>query len=244
MTRRRTLIVGWTLALLAIAAFASLGRWQAQRANAKQAMLAAAAQVLAQRRPVALAQAANPARARAYDWAAGSGTFDVRGPLWLDNQPRHGRAGVRAYRLFYADTSPADAGTPLLVELGWLPLPPDRAMPAVVRPPGRIVLRGLLVPPPAPGLALGAGLVRQGDGWVLTRVEPAAIAARLALSRPLAPRVLRLDPALPFGYERDLVLLGNTLSPERHRGYAVQWYALAAAVLITALILTFRKTSR
>jgi cytochrome oxidase assembly protein ShyY1 len=53
--------------------------------------------------------------------------------------------------------------------------------------------------------------------------------------------VLRLDPALPLGYARDLQLLANTLPPERHRGYAVQWFALAAAVLATALILTFRK---
>ncbi len=76
---------------------------------------------------------------------------------------------------------------------------------------------------------------------MLTRVDPAAIAASTGLSVPLAPRVLRLDPALPLGYERDLQLLANTLPPDKHRGYAVQWFALALAVLVTALILTFRK---
>ena len=64
------------------------------------------------------------------------------------------------------------------------------------------------------------------------------------MSVPLAPRVLRLDPALPLGYARDLDLLPNTLPPEQHRGYAVQWFALALAVLVTALILTFRKRRR
>jgi cytochrome oxidase assembly protein ShyY1 len=53
--------------------------------------------------------------------------------------------------------------------------------------------------------------------------------------------VLRLDPVVPLGYERDLQLLANTLPPERHRGYSLQWFALAVAVLVTALILTFRK---
>lgn len=236
MSRRRNLLAGWTLALLAIVLFASLGRWQARRAVEKQAMLDAAAQVLSQRQPVSLAQAADSKRTHDYDWAQGAGRFDARGPLWLDNQQRNGRAGVRVFRIFVAEQA-----SPLLVDLGWLPLPANRTMPSVELPPGRIELRGLLTPPPASGLPLGSGIVKQGDGWVLTRVEPAAIADRTGLSVPLATRVLRLDPTLPLGYERDLVLLSNTLPPEKHRGYSVQWFALALAVLVTALVLTFRK---
>jgi cytochrome oxidase assembly protein ShyY1 len=62
----------------------------------------------------------------------------------------------------------------------------------------------------------------------------------------LAPRVLKLDPAqrLPAGapaYARNLDILPNTLPPQRHLGYAVQWFGLAATVLVTALVLTFRK---
>jgi len=52
---------------------------------------------------------------------------------------------------------------------------------------------------------------------------------------------VRLDPALEIGWARDLDVLPNTLPPERHLGYAVQWWALALAVLVTALVLTFRK---
>ncbi|QNP41820.1 SURF1 family protein [Lysobacter solisilvae (ex Woo and Kim 2020)] len=236
MSRRRNLVVGWTLAVLAIALFARLGLWQTQRAVEKQAMLAAVDKVLAQRQAVPLAAAANAARAHDYDWSAGWGEFDARGPLWLDNQQRNGRAGVHAYRLFRPEGAP-----PLLVDLGWLPLPGNRAMPAIARPAGRMQLRGLLTAPPSAGLALGRGIVRQGDGWVLTRIDAAVVARELHLSAPLAPRVLRLDPALPLGYERDLQLLANTLPPDRHRGYALQWFALATAVLVTALILTFRK---
>ena len=57
----------------------------------------------------------------------------------------------------------------------------------------------------------------------------------------IGARVLRLDPTLPLGYARDLDVLPNTLPPEKHLGYAVQWFALALAVLATALLLTFRK---
>lgn len=239
MSRRRNLVIGWTLALLAIASFARLGFWQTQRAVEKQAMLDAVAQVLEARKPQPLALAAADAQRRnGYDWAAGSGRFDERGPLWLDNQQRNGRTGVHAYRVFQPEGAPS---RPVLVDLGWLPLPASRAMPAIALPRGRIEVRGLLVPPPSAGLELGSGIAPQGEGWVLTRIDTDALSRTLELTPALAPRVLRLDPAVPLGYERDLQLLANTLPPERHRGYSLQWFALAIAVLITALILTFRK---
>jgi len=239
MRRVRATVFGWTLAIALIAVFASLGAWQLRRGVEKQGMLDAAARITDVRAARPLAAAAAPAHARGYDWAEGSGRFAARGPLWLDNQQRDGRVGVRAYRIFQPD-----AGAPLLVDLGWLPLSGERVMPAIALPPDRIVLRGLLAPPPSTGIALGSGLARSGDGWLLTRVDLGAIAAAADLPDPLAPRVLRLDPALPLGYERDLELLANTLPPAKHRGYALQWFGLALAVLVTALILTFRRPRR
>jgi cytochrome oxidase assembly protein ShyY1 len=239
VSRRRTLVVGWTAATLAIALFVNLGLWQSRRAVEKQAMLDAAAQVMATRTPQLLSLAGDAQRTRDYDWAVGSGAFDARGALLLDNQQRNGRAGVRVYRIFL----PSQGG-PMLVDLGWLPLAGDRTLPKIPQIAGPLELRGLLVPPPSTGLALGPALGKQGDAWLMTRVDLAAIAAETGLSTPLAPRVLRLDPALRIGYERDLELLPNTLPPDQHRGYAVQWFALAAAVLATALILTFRKRRR
>ncbi|HEY0504474.1 MAG TPA: SURF1 family protein [Lysobacter sp.] len=239
MSRPRTLIVGWTAAVLAIALFANLGLWQSRRAVEKQAMIDAAARVMATREAQPLAIAGDATRSRDYDWATGRGRFDARDVLLLDNQQRNGRTGVRAYRIFV----PAQGG-PLLVDLGWLPLPGDRRLPSVPKPEGELELRGLLAPPPSTGLALGPALGRQGEGWLMTRVDLAAIARDTGLSVPLAPRVLRLDPTLPIGFERDLELLPNTLPPDQHRGYAVQWFALALAVLATALILTFRKRRR
>ena len=67
-----------------------------------------------------------------------------------------------------------------------------------------------------------------------------AVAAALG-REAIAPRVLRLDPDAAGGYARDLEILPNTLPPEKHLGYAVQWFGLALTVLVTALILTFRR---
>ena len=61
-----------------------------------------------------------------------------------------------------------------------------------------------------------------------------------ALGLRLAPRVLRLAPEADHGYERDLDALPNTLPPQRHYGYAVQWYALALTVVVTCFVLRRR----
>lgn len=253
MRRTRALVAGWSFALALIAAFSSLGFWQLERGFEKQRMLERSALVLANRRPVPLSAAQDPARARDYDWAEGRGRFTPDPPLLLDNQQRDGRVGVRVFRLF----EPGDDGA-LLVDLGWLPLSGDRSLPALgpapasPEPDGTFQLRGLLAPPPSPGFAIGEPMAMRGadaDGrsraWLATRIEIEAVERALGDSqRPLAPRVLRLDPSLPLGFERDLVLLANTLPPEKHRGYAVQWFGLALAVLVTALILTFRSVRR
>jgi surfeit locus 1 family protein len=233
--------LAWALAALAgIALFASLGAWQWSRAQHKQTLLAQQAEVLSRResRPLSIADQAS--RVRALDWAAGRGRFDAR-VLYLDNQQRGGRAGVRIYGVLQPDAAP----TPLLVDLGWLPWGERRELPRIDLPSAPIEVAGVLAPPPSAGLALGDGLQPQGASrWLLTRLEPDALAPRNGLSVRLAPRVLRLDPDIGLGYERDFDLLANTLPPERHRGYAVQWFALAATVAIVYLTLSWRRRAR
>lgn len=240
MTRRTNLLVGWVLAVALIALFVHLGQWQQARALEKQAMLAASAQVLSQRIPATTKRAFASARTGDYDWLVVSGTFAAEPPLLLDNQLHQGRPGVRVYRLFL----PQDGGA-LLVDMGWLPLSGDRALPDVASAPAeRLELRGLLAPPPSSGLALGEAMVRSGPVWLMMRIDPDALQTALDGYGALAPRVLRLDPAMALGYPRDLELLANTLPPDKHRGYALQWFGLALTVLATALVLTFRKRAK
>ncbi len=237
MSRRMPVWMGAVLALAVAGLFAALGAWQLGRMHAKDALLQASAQVLEHRRAQPLALAADPARRSDYDWAAGPGLFLPGPAVLLDNQNHAGRAGVRAYRVF----KPAAGGLPLLVELGWLPLPGDRQLPDIVLPDVDEV-SGLLLPPPSRGMV--ASVLEHDDARVLATVlDLPGLASALQLPA-LAPRVLRLDPALPVGYARDLELLPNTLTPERHLGYAVQWFALAVAVLVVALVTALRSRRR
>ena len=232
VTRRGTLLFGWTLALLAIAGFTRLGAWQYGRMHEKAAMLASAADVLANKRPVPLGGDASPGFPAWVD-----GQARVLAPtLLLDNQMREGRAGVRVFCLVDVQ------GVARLVDFGWVEMPRDRTPPqAATCRPGATHVRGLLTAPPSSGVAMGPALQSVASGrWLMTRVDDDAIRTATGIALPW-PHVVRLDPALPGGYARDLDILPNTLPPERHLGYAVQWWALAFAVLVTALVLTFRK---
>jgi surfeit locus 1 family protein len=236
----RNVLLGWSLALLGIALFTRLGFWQLARMHDKQASLAAAQAVLASRDARPLAIAADPQRARLYDWTSADGQFVAAPAVLLDNQQREGRAGVRAYRVFQSTNT---AAAPVLVELGWLPVPGNRRLPAIPQLVGHMHIAGLLAPPPSAGLTRAIA-APQRDGTLLTITLDVPMLRRALQLPTLAPRVLKLDPVLPIGYPRDLDILPNTLPPERHLGYAVQWFGLALTVLVTALLLTFRKPKR
>ena len=227
-------VAPWLLAGVLVVAFCALGTWQWRRGAAKDAMLAAQAAALAERRAGSLA-ALSLEDGGALAWAAGRGRFPDAPVLLLDNQRRGDAVGVREFRVFQPD-----GGRALLVDLGWIALPGDRELPAAAPLPGVHDLRGLLAPPPSAGLALGPDHAEAGPGrWLLTRMDLAALAAALRID--LAPRVLRLDPAVPLGHARDLDPLPNTLPPERHRGYAVQWFGLAFATVVATVLLSLRR---
>ena len=122
----------------------------------------------------------------------------------------------------------------VLVNRGWLPVGPDRRrLPDVSAPAQALTPRGVIVPVPGAGLALGdSGYDDAGWPRVVQRVDLARMQAQLGA--PLLPFVLRLSPGDAYGFERDWQTRTG-LSAERHLGYAVQWFALAAALVALCL---------
>lgn len=235
MNVRRHPVFLWAIALLATALFARLGFWQLERADEKRDMLSKASGALSSRAPKPLSAIADEARSMEYDWVEVEGRFAEAPAVLLDNQQRNGKVGVRAYRVFVLND-----GLPVLVDLGWTALPGDRTLPRVARDADRDRLAGLMMPPPGQGLNMGAPVRQSDDTLLATTIDLPAL--RVALKLPaLAPRVLRPDNDPTLGYARDFDILPNTLPPERHIGYAVQWFGLAITVLITALLLSWRR---
>jgi surfeit locus 1 family protein len=238
----------WLLpAALACVGFAALGLWQLERGAWKARLLDAWSQaVVAAPRDYADAvgtQVALPRREDEGDAAAAlplrvtiEGRWDPEATLLLDNQRLDASVGVLVFTRFL----PTGGATPLLVNRGWLPLGAQRGAPAVDPPAaGEVRLAGLLVAPPAPGLKMGSGAWAPGQPAVLLPFLDLDVLRTAGV--PLFDGVLQLDAGLPDGFTRQWQALPNTLPPKKHRGYAVQWFGLAAAVAVIYLILALRR---
>jgi cytochrome oxidase assembly protein ShyY1 len=218
-----------------VAAFTRLGFWQWQRGVEKaQTQVELAALVDAPPRSLNEALALPRPRLQRIEV---DGVLQAP-VLLLDNQLRDGRAGVLVLNPLRIEGQPAE----LLVARGWLPLTDGvRGLPTVDRPAGQLRLAGFLDHPTAAGLSLGQAPAGQiADPLLVTRIDLGWLEARL--QRPLLPWVLYLDPAAPAGFDRDWT--PRSLPPQRHRGYAVQWWGLAVAVLLIYLVLAWRSRRR
>lgn len=230
----------WLLAalgLLLCAGMLALGTWQLDRARLKEARLQAySAAAVAPAQPLVLALGGDPSLPAP---VAGTLEFPPRLPwLMLDNQREGNAVGVRAYRIgVLGEGLPA-----LLVEFGWLPHGERRAIPAPPPPPQRLAVDGMLLPPPSPGLRVADNAFDAAPTQLLLYLDPAEIGAAFDLA--IHARVLRIDPAQPVGFARDAELLPNTLPPERHRGYAAQWFGLAATLFVIILLMLYRSRRR
>ena len=101
-------------------------------------------------------------------------------------------------------------------------------------------VRGRLDDLPVPGVRMSAAPPPPATRWPSVLNFPRHADLESVLGRPLPPRIVRLDAAQPDGYERVWTPTFG-FGPERHIGYAFQWFALALAVLATYLILSFKR---
>lgn len=235
----RIVAAGWLLLALAFAAaFAGLGFWQWGRALEKQQYLDGWTIAL-QAAPRTLAQALGAEPSDVPQRVTGRVRLRERPLLLLDNQQREGRVGVRAYAVAQAD---GDAPA-VLLELGWRPLGADRQPPMFEVPSELPALVGVLQRWPGQGLRLGETPWRDDVAQVvLTVLDRHEISEKLDL--PLYDGVLVPDIGIELGAVRDPGTLPNTLSPDHHRGYAVQWWALSFSVLVLYTLLALRRKPR
>lgn len=221
---RRLLL--WALpALLVAAGLAQLGHWQLERAAEKEVLLAGIEQARAS--GVLALEALDPADGLRFRAVSVRGEFLGGRVVLLDNQMRAGQPGVRAYAPLRLRE-----GRALLVDRGWLPRP-DRAapLPQLALPAGEVELRGVLLDPPGGGILLGAAAA----GWprLATRIDLRALEPDLGL--PLLDFVLE-----DLATSRADSIRAGMLPPERHRGYALQWFGLSLTVLILYAVLATR----
>lgn len=217
----------WSLtALLAVLAaiFAGLGYWQLQRAELKAT----------EQEQFDTAVTVTRLQDELPDWTTANlfGQLDAHRHLLLENKLYQGRAGVHVLTpLTLRD------GSALLVNRGWLPLPPDRsALPEFSTPTNPLELAGRLGPLSQPGVQIGTPQTLQQNDWPQLIVYPDWGRMESALNLKLHRQVLYLDVASEAGF-KDRNWTPFTMGPDRHRAYAVQWFAFALTALITWLVL-------
>ena len=208
-----------------------LGFWQLERAEEKTRIAAQQAQRAALPAvPLSDLDARAEPHELAYRATEVSGHFHQSAVIYLDNQLRGGRYGVDVLGLFYDRGSDRWA----LLNRGWVPADPARrSLPDVPIPSGDMTLRASVYVPPGEPYTL-AEEDYSALAWPLLVQDAGDAALHRALERELGgrlfPQVLRLGAAQPHGFRRDWPLVNS--SPERHRAYALQWFTMAAALLL------------
>jgi len=229
---------GWTLlTLAAIAAFLSLGSWQYGRGQRRVEQWRAFESV----GPAVPADALGLSKLPRYAHVEVQGRWDGARQFLLDNISHDGAPG---FEVLTALQLPS--GESLLVNRGWLPFSgyrdrlPDIAL-AVTPDAGELRLTGRLGDLPVPGLARGRQPPAMDGPWPRLTSFPSHQELEQALRAKLLPPVLLLDADSGPGYLRQWRPPG--IPPERHFGYAFQWWMFAAAAFGLYVSLNLKRGS-
>lgn len=239
MTARRWQRPSWlaiVLALAGVALFVRLGIWQLDRGDEAQRLLTAFdAAPKAEFEDFAGVRTAPPADR--FPHVRVSGRFLADRGYLRDEQVRDGKLGVEAYAVFAPDAG----GELLLVDRGWIAWSHERGTQPVLPPlsQGEATLAGVYAPFPGNGIRVGGNALTRQSAWpkLTLAIDAQEIAADL--NRTLLPRVLLLDADTASGFVR--AWTPSVMPPERHRGYAVQWFAFAVAAIVIFVLLHYKK---
>ncbi|MCB1824731.1 MAG: SURF1 family protein [Candidatus Competibacteraceae bacterium] len=223
--------------ILLLPVLLALGCWQLDRAAQKAELQTTFAKRFAQP-PVDLTEVDPADSSNRYLHVVASGRYDGVHQMLLDNQVHDGQPG------YHVLTPLRMAGNAILIDRGWVPLGESRqVLPDIGVSTDDITIGGWLAQPASPGLRLGDAA---GADQRWPRVIPYVDYQRLSaiLGYPLQPAVILLVPEAPGGYWRDWRPRFGGFGPERHRGYAVQWFALAVALIILYVFASARRLPR
>jgi len=196
-----------------------LGVWQLQRADEKRDLLAR--QEARQAAPAVGPEQIEGLAQPAYSRVDLQGSFDAEHSFLLDSRTRDGQVGVELLQPFQDQPS----GRWVLVNRGWLPWPDRRIPPRFDTPDRPLKLSAWVYAPSGKPFVLGRGM---GEGWprLISYVDVEQFWQ--ALGRDGVGYELRIEPG-PAAYRADWPV--TFMQPAQHVGYAVQWFALAAALL-------------
>ncbi len=233
---RITFAPRWVPTLAALVFFPLLlwlGMWQWQRAEYKQALLDHYNQQSGQG-PLTLAEALKDPEGFRYFPLKAQGHYLSQHQFLQDNQFYEHQVGYYVLTPFITDTQQV-----ILVNRGWIP----KTLPlkALELPANTVTIEGRVGTMPSRTFHLGENLLSQ-TAW--PRVIQVLKGPELSstLGQKLEPIVFLLNPSETSGFARNWQPTG--LSPEKHRGYALQWFAFATLLVVLFLVLNIKKRGK
>lgn len=203
----------------------ALGNWQLGRGNEKSAL---AQRVLAatQDAPIALPAAAASAEDIAWRRVEVRGRFEPKYAVFIDNRVLHGRVGYHVLMPLRIRESERY----VVVNRGWVAGTETRSrLPEVTTASEPVTVMGLATLASKRYLELSTD-VAEGNVWQNFSVER----YRAAMPIAIQPIVIQQENDLGDGLKREWS--APDFGIEKHYGYAFQWFALAATILIFYLV--------
>lgn len=153
-----------------------------------------------------------------------SGSFDNSKYYLLDNKIHLGSVGYQILKLFETDY-----GRFVLVNLGWVGIDESREKLPMPNPQvGHFEIKGKTYIPSDKQFQLADNVYTNDWPQLIQTIRLEELAKHLNLK--LAPFILLLDENAEIDYPRDWQPV--VMPPEKHYGYAIQWFGLAIACLI------------
>jgi len=215
--------------LLLFTLLINLGFWQIRRGDAKQAMVQRLEQRSKQPSRDLASLSSSELQTDLSDFPLqATGHYLNQYNLLLDNRTHQGEPGYQVLTAFLTN------GKILLVNRGWVAQGPNRAVfPIIPADRDEITVHGKIEQPNPNYFVLKEDDYQQVS-WPfliqkidLDKTEP-------LFDHPLLPFVLLLNPEPASFFIREWH--SNFMGPEKHYGYALQWFSLAAALLVIYLI--------
>lgn len=215
-----------------------LGNWQTRRAAEKTVLQTKLEQGMAAP-PLTLDGSAGYPAAMEFRRVIVTGEFVPNWPVFLDNRPQDGRSGFVLLMPFKI----AGSEKFVLVARGWLPrnTAEHDKLPPYTTPAGQVTIEGRAVRQLARVMQLGTPAPLTPNA-IVQNTEPSEVARASGLD--LLPVVVeQTGPGTPGdGLTRNWPM--PSLDIDRHKGYAVQWYALAAMAFLFFVITGFRRGTK
>lgn len=216
--------------LVMVPTMIGLGIWQLNRAEEKAALGAAWERQQAQPPAPVETLSGLDSSELAYLPAKATGRFRDGKYLLLDNRIYRGRFGYEV--LGVLDLEQADMA--VLVNRGWFEADAARrSLPEVPVVTGQVTVTGHVYIPPGKPYLLGEQVLEAGWPKVIQAADLLELQPVIGAAS-LFPHVVRLERGSPGALTVDWKVVN--VRPEKHTGYAVQWFTMAAVLTIFFLL--------